>query len=111
MRLDAPCPHARLGIGIVVAVVEAEVARSPGATRGPEDDGVEDGAHLPLVMAVGGGDRGGQRDTPPVGQDVAPDPAFAAVGRGRPRLGPSLGAFTFVVSSDAQRHWMRRCAS
>lgn len=111
VRLDAAGPHGRLGIGIVVPVVEAEVTRSTWATWGPEDDGIEDSAYLPRVVAVRRGDRGGQRDAPAVGQEMALDPAFGAVRGVRPRLGPPLGAFTMAVSSEAQRHWMRRWAS
>ncbi len=111
MRLDAAGPHRGLGVGIVVALVETEVAGSARAARRPEDDGIEDCAHLPLVMAVGGGNRDGQRDAPPVSQEVALDPAFGAVRGVRPRLRPPLGAFTSAVSSEAQRHWIRRWAS
>ncbi len=109
--LDSTRPHGRLRIGIVVALVEAEVAGPAWAARGSEHDRIEDLAYLPLVVPVGGSDRGGQGDTPTIGQEMALDPAFGAVRGVRPRLAPPLGAFTMAVSSEAHRHWMRRWAS
>jgi len=119
-RLLADAPNVRrdpagadggLGVRVVVSFVETEVLGTARATRRAEDHGVEHLAHEPLVVDVGASDFCGQRNAPSVGQNVAFDATFRAVGRVGAREVPPLGAFTVALSSDDHVHWMARLRS
>ena len=85
--------------------------RSARATGRAHNHGVEGLGDEPLVMDVGAGDLGGQRDAAPVGQDVALDAAFRAVrGVGAGEV-PPFGAFTMALSRGDHFHWMPRLRS
>lgn len=111
VRLDPASPDGSLGIRVVVPLVEAEVFRSARAASCAEDDRVERLANEPLVVDVGAGDLGGQRDAAAVGQDVAFDAAFRAIRGVGTREVPPFGAFTMALSSEDHFHWMPRLRS
>lgn len=111
VRCDPTGTDGRLGVLVVVALVEAEVLGPARAARGTSDHRVERLADEPLVVDVGAGDLGGQRDTPAVGQDVAFDAAFRAIRGVRASEVPPFGAFTMALSSDDHFHWMPRLRS
>ncbi len=111
VRLNATSAHGGLRIGVVVALVEAQMRRPTGPARGPHDDRIERGRDVPFVVDVGGGDVGGERDASGVGEDVTLYAALGAVRGVRTRVGPPFGAFTEAVSSEAQRHWIVRFRS
>ena len=111
VRRDPASPNGSLRVGVVVALVEAEVPRSARAARRAHDHRVERLGDEPLVVDVGAGDLGGQRDAAPIRQDVAFDAAFRAVRRVRPGEVPPCGAFTMALSSEDHFHWMRRLRS
>jgi hypothetical protein len=100
-----------LGVRVVVSLVETEVLGTARATRRAEDHRVEHLAHEPLVVDVGASDFCGQRNAPSVGQNVAFDATFRAVGRVGAREVPPFGAFTMALSSDDHFHWMPRLRS
>jgi hypothetical protein len=78
----------RLGLAIVVPLVEAQVVRSTDTTSSAKRDGVKRCPDHPLVVDVGGRDGHGHRHTARVGQNVALDPAFGAIGRVGTRMVP-----------------------
>ena len=108
---DPASPNGSLRIGVVVALVEAEVLRSAGAARRAHDHRVEGLGNEPLVVDVGAGDLGGQRDAASVGQDVAFDATFRAIRRVGAGEVPPFGAFTMALSSEDHFHWMPRLRS
>ena len=111
VRPDSASSNSSLGVGVVVAFVEAEVRRPPRAARRAHDHGVERLGDEPLVVDVGTGDLGGQWDAATVRQDVAFDATFRAVRRIRTREVPPFGAFTMALSSEDHFHWMPRLRS
>ena len=111
VRDDPAGSHGRLGVRVVVALVQAEVLGAAWAARRASDHRVEGLADEPLVVDVGAGDLGGQRDTPTVGQNVAFDAAFRPIrGVGASEV-PPFGAFTMALSSEDHFHWMPRLRS
>jgi len=108
---DPASPNSRLRIAVVVALVEAEMLRPAWPTRSAQDHRVERLGNEPLVVDVGAGDLGGQRDAAAVGQDVALDAAFRTVRGVGAREVPPFGAFTMALSSEDHLHWMPRLRS
>jgi len=90
-----------LAILVVVALVEADVLWSTRSTRGADRNRIKRGAYHPLVVDVRAGQRDGEGDPAPVGQNVAFCAEFSAIGRIGAREVPPLGAFTEALSSDA----------
>jgi len=90
-----------LAILVVVALVEADVLWSARSTRGSDRDCIKRGAYHPLVVDVRAGQRDGEGDPAPVGQNVAFCAEFSAIGRIGARELPPFGAFTEALSSDA----------
>lgn len=111
VRRDPAGADGGLGVRVVASLVETEVLGTARATRRAEDHGVEHLAHEPLVVDVGASDFCGQRNAPSVGQNVAFDATFRAVGRVGAREVPPFGAFTMALSSDDHFHWMPRLRS
>jgi hypothetical protein len=111
VRNDPAGSDRRLGVWVVVALVEAEVLGAARAARRTSDHRVERLADEPLVVDVGAGDLGGQRDTPTIGQDVAFDAAFRAIRGVRASEVPPFGAFTMALSSEDHFHWTPRLRS
>jgi hypothetical protein len=108
---DPASPNGSLRVGVVVALIEAEVHRATRAARRSHDHRVERLGDEPLVVDVGAGDLGGQRDAAAVRQDVAFDAAFRAIRRVRAGEVPPFGAFTMALSSEDHFHWMPRLRS
>jgi hypothetical protein len=107
---DSPDAHGLLGIGVVVALVEAEVDRARCPERA-QVDGIKCRADHPLVVDVGAGERDGERNAAPVGQYVPLGSELGAIGRIGTSEVPPLGAFTLALSSEAQVQSMPRCSS
>ena len=111
VRTDSPSTNFALGVGVVVALVETEVARTSYPASGVQRNRIERGRGHPLVVNVGARQRDGDRDATPVGEHVTFGTKFAAVGRIWPREVPPLGAFTEALSREAQVQSMPRSAS
>jgi len=111
VRRDPARSNCCLSVLVVVPLVEAEVLRAAGAARRANHDCVERLADQPLVVDVGAGDLGSQRDSPAVGQDVPFDAAFRAIRGIRTREVPPFGAFTRALSSEDHFHWIPRLPS
>jgi hypothetical protein len=111
VRSDPASSDGRLGVGVVVTLVEAEVPGAAGAARSASDHRVERLADEPLVVDVGARDLGGQWDPPTVGQDLAFDAALRAIRGVRASEVPPFGAFTMALSSEDHFHWMPRLRS
>ena len=111
VRDDSPTAHGGFRIGVVIALVQAQMLRASWATRGAEDDRVEHVGHHPLVVHVGAGDEHGQGHAAPIRKDVTFHPEFRAIRRVRPRGAPPLGALAMALSRDAKSHLMPRCLS
>jgi len=111
VRSDPAGSDGRFGVRVVVSLVEAEVLGATWTARRASDHRVERLADEPLVVDVGAGDLGGQRDTSTIGQDVALDTAFRAIrGVGASEV-PPFGAFTRALSSEDHFHWIPRLRS
>lgn len=108
VRGDAPPAHGGFGIGVVVALVQAQMCWAARAPRGAEHDGVEHLGHHPFVVHVGAGDAHGQGDAAPIREDVAFHPEFRAIRGVRPRSAPPLGALTMALSRAAKSHLIPR---
>jgi hypothetical protein len=105
VRRDPARSNRRFGVLVVVPLVEAEVLGPPWATRRSSDHWVERLADKPLVVDVGAGDLGCQRNAPAVSQDVTLGAAVRSirwVGAGE----PPLGAFTMALSSEDHFYWI-----
>ena len=111
VRGDAASSHGGLDVLVVVALVEAEVLGATRAARRAEYDRIERLADKPLVVDVGAGDFGGQRDASAVGQNVAFYAGFRAIRRVGTRKIPPFGAFAMALSSEDHFHWMPRLSS
>src|SRR5689334_14868012 len=111
MRLDAATAHLTFGIGVVVAFVETQMRGPSRPTRRMQRNRIERGAGHPFVVLVGPSDRDGERDSSPVGQDVALGAELATIGRVGTGEVPPLGAFTEALSSEAQSQAMPRFSS
>jgi hypothetical protein len=111
VRRDPASSNGSLCVGVVVAFVETEIQRPARAARRAHDHSVKRLGHEPLVVDVGAGDLGGQRNAAPVRQDVAFDAAFRAIRRVRAGEVPPFGAFTMALSSEDHFHWMPRLRS
>lgn len=94
----------RLGVGVVVSLVEAEVLRAARSARTPNGDGVERGCHLPFIMDVRASDREPDRDPPSVSQNVPLAPHLRTVGWVGASEVPPFGAFTEALSREHQSH-------
>lgn len=106
---DATCSGFVFRIGVVVPLVEAQVHRPARTSWRTDEDGVERGAHHPLVVHVRScqGDR--ERNASAVGQNVAFAAEFCAIGRIRAGELPPLGAFTVALSREAHAQSIPRC--
>jgi len=100
VRDDASITDLAFGVRVVEALVQAEVHRPTGPAWCAKHDGVERRAGHPLVVDVRSGDLDGDRDTAPVGQDMAFCAEFCAIGRIGARVVPPFGAFTLALSSE-----------
>src|SRR5215831_8782018 len=86
-----------LNVGVVVALVEAQMVRPLRPASAAQHDRVERLPDHPLVVQVGAGDRRGQGNAPSVGQDVALDAKLGAHGWIGTPSGPPFGAFTIAL--------------
>lgn len=111
VRGDPAGPDGRLGVLVVVPLVEAEVLGAARAARSTSDHRVERLPDEPLVVHVGAGDLGGQRNASTVGQDVAFDATFRPIRGIRAGEVPPFGAFTMALSSEDHFHWIPRLRS
>jgi len=98
-------------VGVVVALVEADVFRATRAARTADGDCVEDLADHRSVGHVGAGDERCDRDATAVGEDVALYAAFRPVRRVRTREVPPFGAFTEALSRELHFQSMPRLPS
>ena len=105
---DSSLAHCGFRIGVVVALVQAQIVWPPRTARCLQDDSVERSGHHPLVVDVGAGDHHRQRDTTTIRQNVPFHPEFRAVRRIRTCVAPPLGALLMALSSDAKSHLMPR---
>ena len=88
VRNDPPLAHGGFRIGVVVALVQAQMLRAAWAPRGAEHDGVEHLGHHPFVVHVGAGDAHGHGDAAPIREDVAFHPECRAIRGVRPCRAP-----------------------
>lgn len=107
---DATDPDLAFGVGVVVALVKAEVVWTS-ATAPADRHGVQRLAYHPLVVDVGAAERHPKRDAASVGDDVTLDPALGTIRRVGTREVPPFGAFTMALSSEAQSQAMPRSSS
>ncbi len=108
MRTDAAQTDGGSHVWVVVPLVETDVlgtARTSGATH---DDSIENFTDHRAVWHVGAGDQRGERNAATVGQNVAFDAAFRAIGRIWAREVPPFGAFTEALSSELHFQAMPR---
>jgi hypothetical protein len=107
-RRDAPSSQRSPVCRVVVALVAVQLLRAEsrptGLADGPADrrDGVDQRLQELRIVDVRGGQPEGERDAPPIDQDVVLRTALAAVSRVRPRLGSPLFARTLVLSKEAR---------
>ena len=111
VRNDSPLSRFGFGLAVVVALVEAEVARATDAAPGAKRHRVERLGHHPLVVDVRRRDLHGDGHATRIGQDVALNAFFGAIGRVGTRMVPPFGAFTIALSRLHQRQSMPRHAS
>ena len=108
VRDDPSNSHRGFAVGVVVAFVQAQVAR-PTRTEQPADhDRIEHLGDKPLVVHVGPGDPHGQRHSSRIGQNVPFHAEFPPVGGVRSGVDPPFGALAIALSSDAKSHLMPR---
>jgi hypothetical protein len=108
---DPASPDGRLGVLVVVPLLEAEVLRAARSARGAEDHCIERLPDEPLVVDVRAGDLGGQGHAAAVRQDVAFDAAFRPIRGVGAREAPPFGALAMALSSEDHFHWMPRLRS
>lgn len=111
VRMDASVADGLLRVPVVVALVEAEMLRTPRTARSLDHNAIERRLKAPLVVDVGAGDLHGNRDPAAIGQDMAFDAEFGAVRRVRAGEVPPFGAFTMALSNDAHCQSMPRRSS
>lgn len=102
VRSDAAPSNLALAVGVVVALVEAEVPRSSGTAAAAKHRRVESGTDHPLVVRVRAGDHHRQRNASAIGQDVPFRAGFRAIGRTGAGEVPPFGAFTVALSIEHQ---------
>jgi hypothetical protein len=99
------------GVVVVVAFVEAKIARPTRTPRRPERNGVERFAGEPLVVDVRAGQRDCDRDAPAVGEDVAFRAKLSTICRIGTGKAPPFGAFTEALSREHQFQSIPRFSS
>ena len=107
-RDDASTSNSGFAVGVVVALVQAEMARTKRNEHATKHDGIERLGHQPLVVHVCSGDQHRQRHTSSVGENVSFHAEFPAIRRVFPCVAPPLGAFAMALSSEAKSHLMPR---
>ena len=105
---DAAAPHRPPAVGIIVALVQAEVLGAARATRRLEQHGVERALQAPFVVHVRRAQHGGQWDAAPVSQEVALGPLLRPVRGVRARGVPPFGALMSKASRADHFHWIPR---
>ncbi len=111
MRSDMTTASFLLGFLVVVSLVQAHIVGHSSTIVFTQHDRVERLADHMHVVDVGARQRYGERDTVPVGQDVAFCPELSAIGRVGPGELPPFGAFTEALSRDAHAQSMPTCWS
>ena len=111
MQADASARDLTRGVVVVVALVEAEVARSTWTTRRAKRNSVERLSSEPLVVDIGAGQRDGDRDAAPVGKDVALRAKLSTICRIGSGEAPPFGAFTEALSREHQFQSIPRFSS
>ena len=101
VRLHTALTCLLLAIVVVVALVQADVLGTSWSARSVDRHRIECGAHHPLVVYVGTGQRDGEGNPAPVGQNMALGAEFSAISGIGTREVPPFGAFTEALSSDA----------
>lgn len=108
VRGDASSPNRRFGVGVVVALVQAEVLWPSWTARRFQHDGIECRANHPFVVDVGTRDKHGQRNSSSIRENVAFHAEFPAVRRVRTRVDPPFGALAMALSREAKSHSIPR---
>lgn len=108
---NAAATYFALGVRVVVALVEAQVAWPARSARCTQWNRVERRAGQPLVVDVGAGERHADGHATLIGQDVTLGAELAPIGRIGAGMIPPLGAFTEALSSEAQSHAIPRSSS
>lgn len=103
---DTAIADSSFAVGVVVALVEAEILGALYATANAKWHRVQGRCQAPLVVNVRAGDLNGDRNASSIGQNVALDPELGAVGRVRPREVPPFGDLAIAESSEAHRQSM-----
>ena len=111
VQLDPAARDLACGVVVVVAFVEAEIPRSAWTARCTELNSVERLPGKPLVVNVGAGQRDGDGNATPVGEDVAFRAKFSTICRIGPGEAPPLGAFTEALSREHQFQSIPRFSS
>ena len=108
VRNDPANSDRGFAVGVVVALVQTQVARTTRTEQAADHDCVEHLGDKPLVVHVGPGDPHGQRHSSRIGQNVPFHAEFPPVGRVRPGVDPPFGALAMALSSEAKSHLMPR---
>ena len=108
VRDDTSAANGLFAVGVVVALVQAEVTRAKRNEHATKHDGIERLGNQPLVVHVGSRDQHRQRHAAAVGENVSFHAEFPAVRRVRPCVAPPLGAFAMALSSEAKFHLIPR---
>jgi len=106
MRSDTSSTGLLLGFLVVIALVEAQILRTPWPARSADVHGVECLADHVHVVDVGTGQRDGKGDSLAVYESMALGAQFGAIGWIGSREVPPFGAFTLALSRDVQSHSM-----
>jgi len=102
MQTDPTACHLPRGVVVIVSFVEAKIARTTRTTRSADGNLVERLPGEPLVVDVGAGQRDGDGDAAPVGEDVALRAKLSTICRIGSGKAPPLGAFTEALSREHQ---------
>lgn len=108
VELNPAATYCVLDVVPVVRLVETKVEGTPWPPWCPERNRVEGGFEPPLIVRVRAGQRDGDGDATPVGEDVALAAKFRAISWIGSCEAPPLGAFTEALSREAQAHSMPR---
>lgn len=108
VRRDAARSDGHLDIRVVVALVEAQMLRTPWATGCAHDNCIERVSDKPLVVDVRARDLGREWYAPTIRKNVPLHPSFGAICRVRTCEIPPLGALTIALSSEPHLHWIPR---